>query len=312
MILKIHKFWAINGILVVIVFLAFLPALFNDFIITWDDPSYLFKNPLIGSLDFQNLLKIFTTPINKLYTPVTTLSFALEYHFFGFNPWVYHFNNLLLHLCVVGSILVLARDIGISSRATFFTGLLFAVHPIHVESVAWVSERKDCLYAFFYILALVQYVKYVKTGRRSHFCLSLGWGLLSMLSKPMAVSLPFVLLALDWLLRRPLNWASRIREKLFYLIYLVPLAAITCNYWPFPGGKLQIGEGVLIWFWSFIFCIEKFIAPWGLIPHYELPQPVLWYHPLYISAVLLSAIFIYSIYRFRRNRHYIFAWVYYF
>ncbi len=73
-----------------------------------------------------------------------------------------------------------------------------------------------------------------------------------------------------------------------------------------------MAEAILIWIWSFVFYIEKFITPWLLLPHYELPQPVLWNHPLYISAMILFLVFVYSIYRFRHNRYYVFAWAYYF
>ncbi len=216
--LMIKKPMAGNTILLLMTFFVFLPVLSSGFLLTWDDAHYLLDNPTVRDFNLQNLLHIFLTPINNLYTPLTVSSFALEHQLFGFNPLVFHLDNLLLHICTTGLIIALARHIGLTSRASLFAGLLFAIHPMHVESVAWVTERKDCLYAFFYLLALGQYVKYVTLGARRDFYFSVGWGLLSLLSKPMAISLPLICWAMDYLLERKTSAASSIKEKLLYLI----------------------------------------------------------------------------------------------
>lgn len=299
-------------ILFAITFLVFSPAVGHDFVYAWDDALYVSRNPLIRSLNWANLQEIFLTPANDLYSPLTVLSFALEYQCFGLAAWVYHFNNILLHAAVSGLIFLLAVNLGVTARGAFLAALLFAVHPIHVESVAWVSERKDGLYAFFYLLAVYQYVRYVKAGQRRHFYWSLAWGLLSMLAKPMAVSLPLVLLAFDWLLKRPVRWPALLKEKIPYFLYLLPLLWITASHLPWAKIRMSMPEGGLVWIWSFVFYVEKFINPFMLLPHYELPHPLVLSHPRYIGAILLFIVFLYSIFHFRKHRFYVFAWIYYF
>ncbi|MBF0103846.1 MAG: tetratricopeptide repeat protein [Deltaproteobacteria bacterium] len=177
---------------------AYLPAINNDFT-NWDDPTYVTANPLIQSLSLKNMRDCFTGFVMGNYHPLTTLSLALDYRIGGLNPRQYHLTNLILHLLNTGLVfflifLLFNRNLNI----VVVVSLLFGLHTIHVESVAWVTERKDVLYALFYLLSLIFYVQYLAGRRFLFFCLSLACFTLSLLSKGQAVTLAAVLFLIDY------------------------------------------------------------------------------------------------------------------
>ena len=143
---------------------------------------------------------------------------------------------------------------------------------MHVESVAWVAEQKTLLYSLFYILALINYVKYIKLGREGYFSMSVMFGFLSILSKPMALSLPLNLLLLDWYLKRK-DIDNIIKEKLFHGLYIVPITLFTYLRHARAAGN-SLSEGMTLWVYSLGFYIKKFIFPHPLVPIYDLPFPI--------------------------------------
>ena len=293
-----------------IVAVSLSPALKGSFL-NWDDDTHVYHNPLVQSLELRNIKKIFTTSVNDTYIPLTILSFALEYQFFGFNPLVYHLDNLLLHLAVVVLIVVLALRFGLSIRAAFAAALLFGIHPMHVESVVWVTERKDVLYSFFYLLALIEYCKYLQTQNRKKISFCLLFGLLSIFAKPMALSLPLILFLFDWHFKRPWTWRL-IREKIPIFLFAVPISWLTYSLNArIPGHHFS--EAVLVWIWTFSFYLKKFIWPVELIPYYVLPKPIGWMNPEYVWAALIFMVFIVGLATsWRRHRWFAFAALYYF
>jgi len=150
------------------VFFSFSSALFNDFV-TWDDRIHVLDNPSVSSLNPQAVISIFKGVVNRTYIPLTTFSFAVERHFFGLSPFVYHLDNLLLHLSVTALVFFLGMRLGLNARASGLVSLVFGIHPMHVESVAWVTERKNVLYAFFYMLALLSYWHYLVDPEKACF-----------------------------------------------------------------------------------------------------------------------------------------------
>ena len=185
-------------VVVAAVFLAYKPSLNNDFV-NWDDDVHLLENRFIRSLDWKKFKEIFSTTVNHTYIPLTTLSFAVEYNRFGLDPFPYHFDNLLLHLLVTALVMVLARRLGLSVAASGLAALIFGIHPQHVESVAWVTERKDVLSGVFFLLTLAAYVRYVRQPRSAARYVTVAvLFTLGLLSKSMLVTLPFVLLLLDY------------------------------------------------------------------------------------------------------------------
>jgi tetratricopeptide (TPR) repeat protein len=184
--------------LVVLGALLYAGALQNGFT-TWDDDIYVTRNPLIRDVSWSGALRLFTGFSNCNYHPVTYLTYWLEHALVGETPWLYHLDSVLLHL--VASVLAfgLARRWLKDEAAAFLSALLFLAHPVRVESVAWVAERKDVLCAVFYLGSLIAYSDYLAKEAKGRYLVALGLFLLAILSKAMAVSLPGVLaLLLLW------------------------------------------------------------------------------------------------------------------
>jgi tetratricopeptide (TPR) repeat protein len=295
------------GVLVLVA-IAYFPSLFNGFIKN-DDPGHLLENPTLRSLSPENIRAMFLDIINTTFIPLTTFSFALEYRFFGYNPFVYHLDNLLLHLAVVAMVYFLFKKMGLSATAAAVGALFFGVHPLHVESVAWVTERKDVLYAFFYMLAIHQYWQYVKTMQRRYYWISLVMCFLSILAKPMALSLPLVLLLCDWWMGRP--WKLNLfLEKILYFVVVVAIASVTYFY----NARVpwhSVSEALMLWVWCFVFYIRKFIYPGELIIFYQFPKPLSWINPQFFLSGLAFLSVGALVYYFRRSKIFIFAVLFY-
>lgn len=269
------KQWIIKAfpwiLLVGLTVMAFFPV-FHASYLNWDDPVHFLENPFVVNRSIDAATFFFGTKdsTSGLYIPLTVLSFRWEYLLFGFNPVISHAINLFLHVLVGVAIVFFATGMGLSLRVSFLAALLFAVHPMHVESVAWVTERKDVLYSFFYIWGLVFYVRYLrKGGDLKNYSFAVGCLLLSMLAKPMALSFPFILFLIDRMLARPLTLQS-FRDKvpfgliasgLLYLTYSMNVHKMNTN----------ILESFWVWIWSAGFYIHKFFWPADLSPLYALP-----------------------------------------
>ena len=147
----------------------FLPTFQNDFT-NWDDDMYIRDNPLVKSLSADNLEQMFMPDekafVGGNYHPLTILTLAINYRISGLNPWSYQLFNILLHLLNTFLVfLLLYRLCGNKSDIALIAALLFGIHPMHVESVSWVAERKDVLYTAFYLAGLLQYsLRVIKTG----------------------------------------------------------------------------------------------------------------------------------------------------
>ncbi len=207
----------------VISFLCLFPMLNNGFT-NWDDEFYVQNNPLLKGPDWGG---IFTKPVNDNYHPLTILSLAINFQLSELSPFSYLMLNLLLH--AVNTMLVFYFIWFISDKrewVAMFAAVLFGIHPMHVESVAWVSERKDVLYTLFFLLSLIAYWKYLQTGKSSKLWSCSLFFVLSLLSKPAAIILPFVLLLLDYWKGRPYN-KKLIVEKIPFFLLSILFAIIT-------------------------------------------------------------------------------------
>src|SRR3989449_5724761 len=189
----------------------FLPTLDNQFV-NWDDDDNLVENPHYRGLGWTHLRWMWTTFHIGHYAPLTWMTFGLDYLFWGLKPVGYHLSNLLLHAAnaavfylvarrILGSALSGPRErgnVGLAAAAAF-AALLFALHPLRVESVAWATERRDVLSGLFYLLTLLVYLQAGEQGARgrSGYWASVGLFVCALLSKSMAVSLPVVMLILD-------------------------------------------------------------------------------------------------------------------
>jgi tetratricopeptide (TPR) repeat protein len=177
-------------------FLAYSPVLKADYT-NWDDPAYTYENASIQSFSAANLKAIFGSIQNCQYLPVSTFSFLLENTLFGEKAAVHHAVNLLLHCLNACLAFIFLHSFSGKKKLSFAAALLWTLHPANVESVAWIAERKNVLYAFFYLAALISYQQNLLTGGRLFYAAALGLCIAAMGAKPAAVTLPLALLLLE-------------------------------------------------------------------------------------------------------------------
>jgi protein O-mannosyl-transferase len=184
--------------LLLLVFLAYYPILNSDFT-NYDDPSYVTSNNHVKSgLSTQSIKWAFSTFYSYNWHPLTWISHMLDVQLFGLNPMWHHLNNLFLH--IVNSLLLFTlfeKMTGATWKSLCLAGL-FALHPLHVESVAWVAERKDVLSTFFLFLATLAYVEYARNPKAVTYVFFTLLFILGLMAKPMLVTLPLVLLLMDY------------------------------------------------------------------------------------------------------------------
>ncbi|MCX5707968.1 MAG: tetratricopeptide repeat protein [Candidatus Omnitrophica bacterium] len=267
--------FSVFAILVITIF-SFLPVLKNNFV-NWDDPQYTLENSAIRALTPANLKKAFSCYYASNYQPLTMLSYSLDYHFFKLDPQAYHWTNLILHLLNCLLVFWLLYAFSNSVFIAFLTALFFGIHPLHVESVAWISERKDVLYALFFLGALVSYQYFLRNNYRFKFyCLTFVLFILACLSKSMAVTLPLVLLLFDHFSGRKLD--KRVfREKAPFIVIAV-IFGFVALFSQYTGGALRYDhmfsflERMFIFTSGLVFYLLKLIFPLKLSCIYLIPN----------------------------------------
>jgi protein O-mannosyl-transferase len=308
----------------IITFIVYLPSLQNGFV-NWDDGDYVYENAFIQQIDDQLFKSAFTEFNASNWHPLTWISHALDYALWGLNPRGHHLTNNILHAIntllvvlfvsgILHIVFVKTRTDGTSAllaeRGTLIAGaiagLLFGLHPLHVESVAWVSERKDVLCALFFFLSLLAYMNYAKTaddGEKSaswflsrRYLLALVFFIFALLSKPMAVTLPVVLLILDWYpFGRIWSRKSFIRaliEKFPFFAFSLLSAALTilaqkAGNAVTPIEAVPLLTRVMVGARSLISYLLLMAAPVDLLPVYMYPRHPSLLSPGYLVPVLL-------------------------
>lgn len=203
------------------------PTLDNGFT-EWDDDTHLTGNPRIRELSPAAVFWILSTRNDFSYDqPLAELTFALEYRFFRLDPRIYHLDNLLIHLVNCVLVFYLFLELGGRIPTAFAGALIFGVHPLQVESVAWVAERKNLLAGLFSLATLLSYLKYIGDNRGRSYFLALLFFVISLLAKPMALALPPILFLLDYLRGRRLSFRSA-AEKIPFILILI-LVTVTFN-----------------------------------------------------------------------------------
>jgi tetratricopeptide (TPR) repeat protein len=279
----------------VIAFVTFLPALDGQFL-NWDDDLNFLANPNFRGLGWGNLRWMFTTTLTGHWIPLSWLTLGLNYTLGGMNPWGYHLGNMLLHAgnavflyFVAGRLLARAGaavgGVALSAGAVL-TALLFAVHPLRVESVVWITERRDVQGAFFFLLAILGYLRAVESGRDGRLAplwrgLSIVAFAAALLSKASTLMLPAALLVLDVYPLRRLGQGWR-RLSIEKLPYFALAAADLAVAWMAVQRETRVSDlaehGVAgrltLVFHSVFFYPWKWVWPAGLSPMYEVPQRI--------------------------------------
>jgi len=302
-------------------FAVFLPALHNGFV-NWDDYKNLIDNPNYRGFGWEQLQWMWTNRWMSHYVPLTWMSFGLDYVIWKEAPLGYHLTNVLLHAANAAVFFLLALElfkVGFSRMerqpewpllgGAAFASLFFSLHPLRVESVAWVTERRDVLSGLFYLLALLVYIRaFQPAPRRSMpakpYFICLGFFMMSLLSKEIAITLPAILLLLDvYPLRRlgggPGRWIGRAvwgvwLEKIPFLLLGIADGAMVLYF--AVQNHLVEGVGALGWatrikitVYGMAFYLRKTVAPTDLSPLYPLTRykTLLWAAPFQMSAAIV-------------------------
>ena len=275
---NVYAAWAICSLLLLAVAVVFGPTLQYDFV-NYDDNMNVYQNAAIRhGLDADGIHWALTTRQGGLWAPVTWLSYLLDYEIYGLKPWGYHLTNVVLHAATtVLLFLVLWRMTG-ELWPCAFVAAVFAIHPLHVETVAWVSERKGLLSGLFFVLSLAAYLHYVRRPFSLwRYLMVAVFFAVSLMSKPMIVTLPFVLLLLDyWPLGRMAAEPLRrlIAEKIPWL--LLTVAAGIASFWAegetvIALEKLPLSARIGNALVSYVAYLEKTFWPANLAVFYPHP-----------------------------------------
>ncbi len=329
--------WALPLGIVIVTFLCYHYSIHNEFT-NWDDTRLVPQNIFIKSFSAANLKKMLFYDITGDYHfPLTMISYAINYHFSGITPQSYYVTNIVIHLmdCCLMFFLALKLFDAIEKQGyfslqnskfkiqnykiwlAFFCTLAYAIHPMHVESVSWISDRKDVLYAFFYFAGMIVYIHYleVKTGKYKWLFLVFVCFILSLLSKPIAGVFPFSLLALDFLLKRDLRDSIQkiLWEKVPFITVFVLSAALT-YFSAKASGAVQehqvynLFQRFLFASYGFYMYVVKAFIPYPQSAYYPYPEftnasgglPVLFYFSPLI-ALLVAGIPLYLSWRSGKN-----------
>jgi len=322
-----------------VTFVIYLRSLQNEFV-EWDDITYVIENPYIRSFNMAFFRWAFLDFYASNWHPLTWISHAIDYAVWGLNPSGHHLTNIVLHAVnTFVSVLLVARLIGSGSNSlngsngsnglivAATAGLLFGIHPLHVESVAWIAERKDLLCSLFFLLSIMMYLRYAGRGgplwapregqpqrvaptqndlgqsgmpksgpqfSNRYYILTLVFFVLALLSKPMAVTLPLVLLMLDWYpfkrIRSPKTFTPVFVEKIPFLALSLISSILTIlaqktvigsfELYPLPTRLFVGGKSLIVYLW-------KMLVPLNLIPFYAYPKDISLLSAEYLLPIVL-------------------------
>ncbi|TSC79244.1 MAG: Tetratricopeptide TPR2 repeat protein [Candidatus Peregrinibacteria bacterium Gr01-1014_25] len=250
-------------------------SLGNAFV-EWDDHLLITANPIVTDPSWAMLWRAFTTYDPELYIPLTFVSYQLTTLAAGVQPWAFHFGNLLLHvinalLVAWTAFLLLPKSSSRFPIPAFVVGLLFLLHPLHTEAVAWASARKDVLSVLFSLASTVAFLQYRSTQRTAFYAASLGLFLAALLSKVTPLLLPAVYLLIDWMHRRPITRRTLAEIAPFVLASVVFFAVAV---WGKEGGGALLTDKLLLGAKATVFYLGKLVIPTGLSVLYPYTKPI--------------------------------------
>jgi len=343
--------------------LIYAPSLGNGFF-AMDDGMLIFQNNLIREISPQTLYTIFTNYDPELYIPLTFLSYQFDYLIGGYHPFIYHLTNLLLHagssVLVVGVVWLLLEKTAVPSLDTpldtpfgllgttrddtakfiaLFCGLLFAIHPLHTEAVAWASARKDVLSGFFFLGAFVSYLLWVtrnpefgirnpgeakddsgfptslrlrrasrvpnsgfRSLRSKTYLISIIAFILALLSKVTAITLPAILILTDWYQGRSLKDKKMWLNKIPYFLLSIIFGIIALGGKSAMLGQTNAFQKILLSCKMAVFAFWKLIVPVNLSVLYPELSPITIANPEFMFFTALVILVLFAAFRFRRYR----------
>lgn len=304
---------------------AWWPALRGEFL-NWDDKTYVIENPVLSPLSAEKVVRMFTTSYAANWHPLTWLSHATDWALFRDDAAAHHAVNVALHAANAALLFLALVSLTAARGRAVVVALLFAVHPLRAESVAWISERKDLLCALFFLLAILAYARHAARPSRARFAAVAACHALALLAKPMAVTLPAVLLVLDfWPLSRgsggsraSLRRAALEKAPLFALSAAASIATVlaqSADSATISLGAIALGERLANAAVAAIGYLVHFAWPLRLSPFYPFPghvgAPPLPGPAVAGAAAVLAAITLAAA-RLRASRPYLLAgWFWY-
>lgn len=298
-----NRSWIFIAIIVLATFFVYASSLNNQWT-NWDDESYVLKNNLVTQFNLEGILQ---EQVMGNYHPVTMLVLAIEYSWFKDDAGSYHTVSMLLHLLNALLLFYFLLRLAKSGIAAFLTSLLFAIHPLHVESVSWVSAQKDLLYTCFFFSALLAYLAYRNEAggkKKMWYALILILFMLSLLSKAQAVTLPVILLLIDWYRGEKLTRRIMIEKvPLFLLAVAIGIMAIQAQkasdaiqdiaLYSFPE-RLMFAAYALVGY------LVRLVFPLNLSAYYPYPEAQdNSYHWLVYTAPVIVLLLAFLVYRLR-------------
>jgi len=340
--ISLHKesSFLVYGFLVVSTLAIYWPVLNHEFV-NYDDDKYVTENPNVKrGITYDSIIWTFTTPHYHMWHPLTSLTNLLDYQLFGLNPTGHHLTNLLLHIASTLLLFVILMRMTAAFWPCLFVALAFAVHPLNVESVAWIAERKNVLSGFFSMLTIAAYIRYAERPGFGSFLLLVLVFALSTMTKPMVVTLPFALLLLDyWPLgrlqfkrvsdeqdleqaesgqvdgRRVPLWRLLV-EKIPLFVLVTALSAVTfiavqrggvMSGWHNVPLKYRLANALV----SYIAYISKMVWPSRLAVFYPHPFNRLPLWQVAASALLLLTVSVAVLWFARRRKYLTVGWLWY-
>lgn len=328
-----HSVWGVFALMIAIV-AVYWQVWHFDFI-RFDDPAYVLDTCLKTKNSNDRLMWIFRfhQGDGKYWQPLTLLSHIADCRFFGLKSGLHHFSNLIFHLLNSILLFLFLKQILTDFWKSFWIALLFAIHPMNVESVAWISERKNLISTLFFFLTLLAYFSYVNSPNRKKYLVLIFVFMLGLLAKPMLITLPAILLLLDWWPFQRISFKKNIRAMEFttkldihiqkpflYLIlekiplFLLSILSIFLTIYSVQGDQHLVPENQYSMKFraanaitSIIIYIGKIFWPMNLAVFYPYPEKIVWWKPL-IAAFLLIVPTILFLRKFRSSPYLIIGW----
>ena len=319
---------AVCAALVILVALAFQPALEAGFV-DWDDDRNFVENLRWRGLERENLVWMATTFHTGHWIPLTWFTFGIDHELFGPEPRALHAVNLAWHAATAIAVFALARSLLDELAAKWderrriatagLAAALFAVHPLRCESVCWITERRDLVSGAFFVLALLAWTRFARSGGRAAYVATLLLQTVSLTAKAWGIVLPALFLVLDLVFARRsrgASWQRLLLEKLPFAVMSLTVAIVTSRAhatatdarvpWSEHGlltRTIQAGYGVCFYVW-------RSLVPLDLAPHYELPPAVELVAPRYVLSLALAVVLTVAAFRLQRRRPWAFhAWL---
>ena len=301
-------------VLMVMVLIVYYPAFGHDFLFFWDDQWVVMNHYTMGGFNLENIKNIFTEFHGGQYAPLNEMNYLTLYSLFGYDSFAFHLMSLIWHLANVVLVYLFVTELlhilspenaTLNTQIAFFATLLFAIHPVNVESVAWLSASKVLIYSFFYLLALLFYLKYLNKPTIYYYLLVFALFVASSLSKEQAVTLPLCMLLIDCFSKRKLKDKNVWIEKIPFFFYALFIGLLTIKSQ--GGGEATLAYPLFqrpllaayAYFEYFVKCILpiklSYLYPFPMQPQDDIPLR-LWFYPVIILSIL------FAMYNIKHNR----------